>query len=192
MVFVVVEFITQFDLRIETEPGFSFGEDQGAIEPPVVGTEIARHLENAFVFQQVFVIFSVYDRNPGFKLRLPVFVQQDRHGQRHPVPTARQRAVFSVRLVLQHQVTFPDVFVAIDNQMSQPDAGVEVQVVHRERLLEHVPEGFLGVLDKQVRIEGELAFRQPLGDAQLKFHVGIFRSGFMPEGRSADKIIVFK
>lgn len=148
LVFVVVEFIAQFDACIEAQPGFSFGQDQSAVESAVVGTEIAGQLEDAFIFEQVFIIFSVDDRNPDLELCFPVFVQYHGGSQCHAVPTAGGGAVAAVRFVLDHQVAFSDIFIMPDDEVAEADAGVEVHIVHGQRFLEYVPEVFLGILDK--------------------------------------------
>ena len=79
-----------------------------------------------------------------------------------------------------------------DNQVPQTDTGIKIQVFHRQRFLEDIPKGFLGILDKQIRIERQLTFCQPLGDAQLEFHIRIGSSRFVADRRTSDKIVVFE
>ena len=171
LILVIVEFITQLYLGIETRPGLTFGQDHTTIETAVIGPVISSHLKDTVILQQVFVVFAVYDRYPSLELRPPVSGERYGNGKSHFIPATGSGAVFSVRLVFKHQVSFSYIFIMGDNQVSQADTGIKIKVFHRQRFLKDIPKGFLGILDKQIRIERQLTFCQPLGDAQLEFQL---------------------
>ena len=58
--------------------------------------------------------------------------------------------------MFEQEGNLPDEAVVVDDGVGKTNTRVEVEVVHRERLLKHIPEGLLRVGDKEIGIEGQL------------------------------------
>ena len=94
--------------------------------------------------------------------------------------------------MLDKKSNLPDEAVVIDDRVSEAYTRIEIEIVHRQRLLEDVPKSLLRVGDKQVGIERQFALGEPLADTQLKFYVGIAARRFLSQSGTPDKIIVLK
>ena len=70
------------------------------------------------------------------------------------------------------------------------ESGIEVQVGHGKRILEHVPKAFLGIEQVQVRPERKHTLGQTLRHGNLKFHIGVARRGLRADGRAKDEVII--
>ena len=84
-----------------------------------------------------------------------------------------------------------DKSISMYDQMRQPYAGIEDEIVHRERFLKDIPKCFLRIGYKEVGVEWKFTFCKSLADAQLEFYIGIFIGRFAPDGRTPDEVVVF-
>ena len=94
--------------------------------------------------------------------------------------------------MFDEECDLPDEPVVVDDRVGESDARVEVEVVHRQRLLEHIPKGLLRIGDEEVGIERQLALGKPLADAQLEFHIRVLSGRFTAQRRTHDEVVVFE
>ena len=84
--------------------------------------------------------------------------------------------------MLQHEGELADKPVFDKQRFGKSYAGVEVEVGHRHRFLQHIPKHLLGVEQVQVCAPRQCGFGEPLGYGDLKFHIGVLAGWFWPDG----------
>ena len=78
------------------------------------------------------------------------------------------------------------------DKVPQTDNRINIQVAHRQGLLNYIPKNLYRATQSQLGIEGEFTFRKTLGDAQLEFNVGVSRRRLVADRDTANKIIVLE
>ena len=92
--------------------------------------------------------------------------------------------------MLEYQVELADEAVFDEKRLGKADSGIEVEVGHRHRVLQHIPEHLLSVKQVEVSAPGQRRLRQLLGDGNLKLDVGVGLVGGLVDRRPEDEIIV--
>lgn len=92
--------------------------------------------------------------------------------------------------MLRHEGNFTDISVFDEQRFCDAETGVEVQVGHRHRVFQNVPETFLSVEQIEVRAPRKRRARETLRYGNLKLDVGIFRRGLRTYRRTENKIVV--
>ena len=80
--------------------------------------------------------------------------------------------------------------IAHKQRFGQTDTGIEVEVGHRHRVLEDVPETLLRVEQEQICAQRQRTLGESLGYGYLKLDVGIVGADMLPHRTSEDEIIV--
>ncbi len=172
-------------------PSFAFDACYSGDEPFVVADELCSDLPESAVVDDVFVVHAVDDRNPYLTVYHEILCHHDVRGEGDAVPRARLNAVATVRFVLNNECHLTDVAVFGEERLCETDTGIEVQVGHRHRVFEHVPEAFLGVEQIEVGTPWQRGVCEALRDGNLKLDVGVVFRRLVVYRRSEDEIVVF-
>ena len=111
---------------------------------------------------------------------------------RYLVPAAARHAAAAVALVLDKKGDLAHQAVVVDQKLRQPYAGIEIDVVHGQRVFKHIPHALLRVEQKQIGVKRQHTAREALRDAHLKFHIAVGLVGTALAHRGAHcEIVVF-
>ena len=171
-------------------PSFTFDACYPGDESFVVADELCSDLPESAVVDDVFVVHAVDDGNPYLAVHHKVFSYHDVRGEGDAVPRARLNAVATVRFVLDNECHLADIAVFDEERLCKSDTGIEVQVGHRHRVFEHVPEAFLGVEQVEIGAPWQRGVCETLRDGNLKLDVGVVFRRLVVYRWSEDEIVV--